>query len=131
MFWKTPQFKSIQEKWYKALEEDGFHDIEKNENILKNHSVIITKANNNVVRQSALQEYYLLLEQNVRNRITEFDDSIDLFVMYYISQGKKIEEIRKMLLSKDFKISRFTIYKIRNHYESLWGIKCKKKNKKN
>jgi hypothetical protein len=116
-FWKTKQFKKLQEKWYKKLK--GFNDIESNEKLKQNAPNCYRQAD--IVERNAKLNYYLLLGEKINEN--KFDCYEDKLIITRIAEGYQIKDISAELKKLKKKCHRQTIRFIIRKYELRWGLK--------
>jgi len=123
MNFKSKQFNDLKKHWYQVLKEDGFDDIEASETILKKESDRTRKYLQDSISWGNKQEYYLLMDQNFRQRIHEFGEELDLYIMMFWCKGFKKIEISKKLNKLGCKCYHEIITQIIRKYENDWGVR--------
>ena len=96
-YWKTPQFKKLQQDWDQKLESSGFRDEEKligTARCLKQRASNVYRQADMLTRESK-QRFYELLAQRVQER--RGTNPLDMSVMRMYSEGMQINEIRDKL----------------------------------
>lgn len=123
-FWKTKEFKALQDAWYKRLEGLGFQDAEKTvggEVVLKqNSSNAYRGADPDLIELK--EKYFNLLTEKVQD--AEFRSEVDRLIMTWHAEGMLIKYICEELDDMGMWRARDTVrYTIRK-YEMAWGIKA-------
>jgi hypothetical protein len=122
-YWKSGQFKELQQEWYQRLQENGFRDHEK---FVGNNSELIQFSVNayksmDAVRRENKATYFSLLSQNLH--YAEFASEVDELILTWFADGKKIKLICEELERRGERRCRGTIrYTIRK-YEMKWGMR--------
>lgn len=122
-FWRESKFKDLKIRWYKALEEDGFEDIETLDEELKQpckNGYQRFSGKSKDLREIKL-EYYLRLGHALQEQGCDHD--IDTLIMQRTSEGFSVKEICEELKTIKSSRNRNTIRWIRRKYENRWGIR--------
>jgi hypothetical protein len=94
--YKTPQFKKLQEKWYKKLKDEGFNDIEKGEDTLMVcNSTAFRKSRYPIESYNAKVRYFALAGQFLNDN--KFETRKDKIVWELHTNGKSTREIETEL----------------------------------
>ncbi len=80
MNFKSTEFKKLQKKWYKKLQETGFVDIEQNEYELKNSTTGIPFTAEETVKYYTLASAYL--------QSTDFESLTEKLIWFLHSEGE-------------------------------------------
>ncbi len=126
-FWRSNQFRQLNNEWSEILKNTGFQDAEKEiagERVLKQSSDYAYRRSETVevVRENKLTYFSLLSEHIAKN--PRFDDDSDCLIMTLTAEGHTIREISDELQLKGMrKHNRDTIRYVRRRYEDKWGIK--------
>ncbi len=119
-FWKSANFKELTKDWYKRLKEDGFRDIEQDEEHLKDTSYKAYQGADEIVRETKLL-YYTLISQNVGR--TSFPNEVDGIILMLHAEGNNIKRICDKLCEYGLSRNRHTVRVTIRRYEMLWGIR--------
>lgn len=122
-YWKSPDFKALQESWYRRLEAEGFQDAEK---VVRDELVLKQSANNSYRGQAELTRdikecYYRILAQQLQE--AEFRNEADQLVMTWHADGRKIKDIVVELERRGQRRCRYTVRIIIRRYEMKWGVR--------
>lgn len=104
---KSSEFKKLKAKWYKKLKENGFDDIEQDEDNLKVWSFKLFTVQRNLTLFSAKEEYYRWAGQFLHEH--PFTNEFDKEVWSLHAEGQSNEKITKLLKSKGIKTTKKTI----------------------
>lgn len=98
---KTPEFKKLQEQWYKKLKKSGFKDIEQNEDRLMVWDSTEFQKNYSEIKFKARESYYRMAEHFLTNH--KFTSEAERYTWQLHSEGKSIREIIKLMRARGFK----------------------------
>lgn len=121
-FWKTSEFKALQQAWYQRLQAGGFQDAEE----LIGDDLVLRQSASHVYRDDdplrhSKEEYYCIVAQKVQE--TQFPNDIDRFILTRHAEGKKQIHICRELEQIGVRRHKVTIkFKIRI-YEMQWGLR--------
>lgn len=140
------EFKKLQQYWYERLEQDGFIDIEKDEDRLLKYQYDLSKsirdAHNtltpnltvNMTRDSyrdtrdlkinTKTEYFAAIRAMIGDEKTVFRNEIDRYILRRHSEGAMIKDICEELLIQNIKKDRKTIRIMIRRYEMKWNIRA-------
>lgn len=103
--------------WYKKLKEEGFEDIEQDENRLKTWTTAHARYGSPTSRQ-AKADYYLMAEHFLNNYT--FERELDRAIWEYHTNGISIRDIADTLnCTGVIKTERNAVWKIVNQLETL------------
>lgn len=123
-FWKSPDFKALQEYWYRLLESQGFQDAEMtrgDRHVLKQDSEHLYRTNKDPLRRENKETYYRMLSQRVHE--AEYKRDIDRLIMTWYAECKEIASICEELERMGQRRCRTSIRYIIRKYEMAWGIR--------
>lgn len=125
---KPQSLKKLQAEWYKKLKNEGFVDIEQDEDTLKTwaSSDFTEKTRQASTLYSQRAEYYYMANHFLNKYA--FEDDKERIVWEYHSNGISIRNIAKILTKNGLKASRDTIWRTIKTLkkEMLLGIyKCR------
>src|ERR1035437_3122878 len=96
---KTPQFKKLQEKWYKKLADSGFVDAESDEDHLKRwEGHAFAKSRYQIATFESKQKYFALAGQFLNEK--KFETKKDRMIWEMHSEGKSTRDISIVLKKK-------------------------------
>lgn len=97
------QFSKLKDKWYKKLKDEGFNDIEYNEDKLKLYDSTKFPAYYNEVTSKAKEDYYRLAVQFCSDH--KFKTKYDKAVWELHALGDSAVKIAKALKSRNFNLA--------------------------
>ncbi len=122
-YWKTQDFKALQQAWYGRLKAEGFQDAEEviaGELLLKQVAAHPYRGADDLTR-STKEDYFRVMAQAVQD--AEFDSEVDRLILTAYAEGKKIKAICDELAGMGQTRGRATVrYKVRL-YEMRWGMR--------
>lgn len=118
-FWQTKRFKSLQNEWYKKLDNDA-EKIINGEHVLKQRASNSYRSISRIARENK-QRYYELLGSYFHKE--DFIDGVEKLVMERKSNGVSIKLISDELRLIGERCHRETIRHIIQKYEKKWDIK--------
>ncbi len=123
-FWKTKEFKALQDAWYRRLESLGFQDAERS----IGHEMRLKKlASHSAYRDAdeltieSKTQYFNILSEKINE--AEFLSEVDRLVMTWYCDGMNIKHICIELDKLGMKRGRDTIRWTIRKYEMRWGMK--------
>lgn len=122
-FWKSKDFKALQNEWYQRLEELGFQDAEQSiggDLVLKQRSDHPYKGIDQFSREMK-EMYFAILAQKVHE--AEFRNEVDCLIMTWHAEGANIKSILQELTRLGKTRGRDTIRWTIRKYEMAWGLK--------
>lgn len=122
-YWKSQEFKALQEAWYRLLKATGFED---HEEMIQEEMLLKQNAEHNYQQAEPLEintrvAYYHFIAQKVQE--TVFTSAIDQIILVKHAEGLSHKGIGEELQRLGTSRNRNTIrYRIRL-YEMKWGIR--------
>jgi hypothetical protein len=110
---KKTELETLKDKWYKKLKDEGFNDIEQDEDNLKEWSRSVFGRKHNSTWQGGWQarfEYYQLATRFLNEY--KFETPLQKIVWEYHSNGLSDRETAKVLKAVKIKCSASTAYQI-------------------
>lgn len=98
------ELKLLQKKWYKVLKQDGFTDIEKDEDTLHTWTSTFFKMRHNPILSTAKEEYFRLAGQFLHDY--PFETKVDRLIWELHSQGLGVRQISKKLKEDRIRLSK-------------------------
>lgn len=95
---KQPDFNKLRDFWYKKLKDDGFIDIENNEQLSNNDKFRSKKF---LASYKEKAEYYYMSNHFLSTY--EFENSIDRIIWEYHTEGVSVRNIAKILKKLGYK----------------------------
>ena len=145
-YWKSSEFKELQQAWYQKLAEHGFDDVETmvgDELLLRQHAaeayrslrlikrkiyrsdegdiVRIARTELNWTARHAKEDYFRIISSMAQT--SEFKNEVDRIVIVRFAEGKKACEICEELKQRGTPRYRHAIRFIVRRYEMQWGLK--------
>ncbi len=122
-FWKTQDFKSLQQAWYERLEAEGFQDAEElvgGDMVLRQCAAHPYRDQDELTREIK-ESYYRIISQKVQE--TKFRSDVDRLILTGYCEGKKAKDICEELKDRGTPRFRHAIRFIVRRYEVLWGLR--------
>jgi len=113
---RKPELKSLQDEWYKKLEESGFHDIESPSGLLRSRTVPHNMETKTEIEQDAIFEYYSMCTAFLWNH--KFEKPLDRIIWEYYSNGLTCVEIADTLNKTGlYKTSKSAVHRVTQKLE--------------
>lgn len=122
-YWKSREFKTLQDHWYKRLESEGFQDNEVRVGdfvVLKQRAARPYRDLGELSRETK-ECYYRILAQQVQE--AEFRNDVDKLVLTWFADGMKIKKICEELERRGIGRCRVAVRFIIRRYEMRWGMR--------
>lgn len=122
-YWKTKDFKKLQQAWYARLESEGFLDAEEvvgDDLVLRQNAAHVYRDQSEISREIK-ESYYRLISQKVQE--TDFRSDVDRIILTSYCEGKKANVICEELKSRGTPRFRHAIRFTVRKYEVLWGLR--------
>lgn len=119
------EFKVLQKKWYKLLEQSGFKDVE---TFKGDELVLKLPAEPHLYRHLTQfecymrQQYFLSMAHTANCELTEYRNDVDKYILIRHSDGAEIKSIIDELLCMGTPRDRTTVRMIIRRYEMSWGL---------
>jgi hypothetical protein len=125
-YWKTPEFKSLQQAWYQRLADAGFSDIEElvGEDLEMRQMCPSTHycfRRTDEDDRYLTSDYYTLLAAKIDE--TQFRSEVHKIILTSYVSGKKASEICEELKQRGTPRHRHAIRFIVRRYEAKWQIR--------
>lgn len=120
---KTKEFKDLQTKWYKKLEQSGFKDAEQDDGHLKVWHSHFFKVRWNSDKFHAKEDYYRLTAQFLHDYTFANDRERTIWQLH--SEGKSIRSIVKTLKDQGYKASKDSVHLVIKQISQEMIIKCR------
>lgn len=117
------EFKKLQQYWYKRLEQEGFKDIEKAQEIAHEQNFLKEYQSLNSIYRHTKEDYFRLLNQAIHDENTQFRNHIDKYILTRYAEGARIKTIVQELLNLGMSRDRYSVRIIIRKYEMAWNIK--------
>lgn len=114
---KSKEFKALQAHWDKKLKQDGFHDIEQADGLLKQWDNLWFHTHTNPILYEAKAEYYRQAEHFLHSH--QFDTTTEKIVWQLHSEGFGYREISKALRELGIKRNKDTVGKLVHKLQEL------------
>ncbi len=119
----SKDFKKLQKQWYSKLKDDGFQDIEQDEdNLIQWHSKLFVKTRRDIVTDSK-EEYYRLAGHFLYD--FKFKTRLEKTIWKYHAEGMSIQKITDLLKDEGYKVYRSGIHKILQRLTNLMVNTCR------
>lgn len=118
--YQTPEFLELKKKWDKILKDDGFVDIEVEEELNAHRPTTDRNQHTDVWRKSK-EEYYTYARYFLNEH--EFETARQQNIWELHTEGTSARDIAKIYKDLGFKTSRMTIWRTINYLRALMKAK--------